>query len=333
MRMIQKRALAMTDQLDAQIRAELDAAKSIVIISHIRPDGDAYGSSLALGLALRQAGKQVQVVLQDGIAEKFRFLMGADSIQDKITSPFDYLIVVDCSDFQRTGHVLDGKRLPDLVIDHHKTHGNFGRLDLVEPQVEATALILANHMPDWGLVIDKNVGEALVVGILTDTLGFRTSNVHPEALRVTANLMEKGVDLPFIYHQVLLTRTVAEVRYWGQGFTKIHFEDGLLWTELSLDDRIISGYVDNDDADMINTLSAISEAEIVILFIEQQGGGVKVSWRSVEGIDVSLIAFDFGGGGHAAAAGADISGNLQEVEARVLAETKSFLSKSTTKRI
>ena len=149
--------------------------------------------------------------------------------------------------------------------------------------------------------------------------------MSPNALRIAADLMEKGADLPTIYQKTLLSRSIAELRYWGQGLINIRYEDGLLWTTLTLDDRIKAAYPENDDADLINLLSSAADFLIVVLFIEQADGKVKVSWRSAEGIDVSQVAFEFGGGGHAAAAGADIIGSLDKVVELVLTKTKKLL--------
>ncbi|HAE85359.1 MAG TPA: hypothetical protein DCG78_02470 [Anaerolineaceae bacterium] len=311
--------------MDQQIRALLSRAESVAVVSHIRPDGDAIGSLLGMGLALLHAGKKVQLVLQDGLPQKYDFLPGSEMVQRSIKAPFDTLIVVDCSDLERTGVVLQGQGSPDLVVDHHKTNLAFGRLNYVEPQAVATAAILVEKLPVWGFEVDREVAACLLTGILGDTIGFRTSNMSPQALRIAADLMERGADLPMIYQKTLLSRSIAELRYWGRGLTNINYEDGLLWTTLTLDDRIKAAYPENDDADLINLLSSASDILVVVLFIEQADGKVKVSWRSAEGIDVSQIAFEFGGGGHAAAAGADIIGSLENVVEIVLTKTKSLL--------
>jgi phosphoesterase RecJ-like protein len=312
-------------KIDQQISQAIADNQTFVVVSHIRPDGDAVGSALGLAQALRKAGKRVTVVLEDNVAEKYALLPGSGQAVKQLPSQYDYLIVVDCSDPQRTGLVLQGA-MPDLVIDHHKTNLNFGKLNLVEDETEATALMLASHMPKWGLTIDAEVASALLTGILADTIGFRTSNVTSEALRISANLMDKGANLHEIYYQTLVTRSLAEARYWGQGLTKLQYEDGLLWSELTLEDRAKAGYFDNDDADLVNTLSSIADVLVTVLFVQQSDDRVKISWRSVAGIDVSVLAFQFGGGGHAAAAGADVTGSLEEVRERILSTTRTYIN-------
>lgn len=315
----------LTRLIDQTIAQQISEAKKVVIVSHIRPDGDAVGSALAFGNALREAGKEVQCVLQDGVADRYKYLPGAQEVATKVSLDFDYLIVVDSSDNYRVGNVLDDLPKPDLVVDHHKTHINFGKIDYVEAETEATALLLKEKLPVWGLEVSKDTATCLMVGLLADTLGFRTNNTTPRSLRTAADLMDKGVDLVHVYHQTLSMRSLSEIRYWGQGLIKLELNEGVLSSTLTLDDRIIAGYPENDDADLINTLTVVPEALISVLFIEQENESVKVSWRSVKGLDVSGIASQFGGGGHVSAAGADIAGGLEEIKELVLAETHRYM--------
>jgi len=311
-------------QLDDTIRQQLTAVQNFVIMGHIRPDGDAIGSMLGLAHALRASGKDVLCVLQDGVPEKYAFLPGAADVRTSVPSDYDYLIVVDSSDSMRIGKALEGLPAPDLVIDHHNTHDDFGKLEYVVPEVEATALLLADRLPRWGLTISQNAATCLLTGLLSDTIGFRTANTRPAALRAAADLMELGADFHDVYLKTLSDKTLAEALYWGQGLTKIQLSGSILWSTLTLNDRIISGYQGNDDADLINILSAIKGPLMTILFVEQEGG-VKVSWRSVEGVDVSKLAREFGGGGHKAAAGADVEGNLNRIQENVIISSERYL--------
>ena len=137
--------------------------------------------------------------------------------------------------------------------------------------------------------------------------------------------MDLGADLANIYREELVLKSFTEARYWGAGLNRLELEDGLVWASLTLADREKIGYAGNDDADLVNVLSSVREAEIALIFIEQPQNQVKVSWRARPGYDVSGLAFSFGGGGHAAAAGADIDGSLNEVIQRVIIETKAYL--------
>ncbi len=318
----------MDNALIQSVHKQIQAARRILVVSHIRPDGDAVGSLLAMGLALHAVGKDVQMVLADGVPRNLRRLKGSDKVLNQPQGEFDFITVVDCSDLERAGSALNGYSLPDLNIDHHPTNLNFARINLVESNAVATAEMLFDYLPQFGLPISVPVAEALLTGLITDTIGFRTVNMTPKALRVAADLMETGVDLPSLYQKALLSRSLNAVRYWGTGLAKINADSRMVWTTLSLADRQKIGYPGRDDADLINVLSTIEDTDIVLIFIEQADDRVKVSWRSKPGLDVSQIAVNFGGGGHKTAAGAEIEGSLEEVESKIIKATKSLITKN-----
>ena len=314
------------NDLQKKIRNRVKLAQRVLVTSHIRPDGDATGSSLALGLALVDAGKQVQVVLSDGLPASFRHLPGSEKIKTRAEGQFDLIVCVDCSDLKRVGNALKGYHAPDIVIDHHSTTEAFGELNLVDPQAAATASILARFMPTWDLTITAPIAANLLTGLVTDTLGFRTSNTTPEVLRQAADLIELGADMTRLYYLSLVRRTFSATKYWGPGISNLERTDGIIWTTLTLADRKVSGYTGNDDADLISVISSIDEADIAIIFVEQNIHTTKVSWRSLKpNIDVAQIASQFGGGGHKAASGAELTGSLDNVRERVLETTRKAL--------
>jgi phosphoesterase RecJ-like protein len=316
----------MTEDIIAAIKDRLEAAKKVLITSHVRPDGDAIGSLIGLGLALQNAGKTVQMVLADGVPSSYRFLEGSDQVRKKPEGDFDTFISVDCADFKRTGKPFESFGRPDINIDHHITNERFGKLNLIEGKEVATAAILTKYLPSWGYEITQSIAAALLIAIITDTLGFRTSNMTPEALRQAATLMETGVNMPELYMRGLVRRSYEASRYWGAGLSKLETADGLVWGTLTLEDRKATGYSGNDDADLINEISAIDGKKVGMIFVEQHDNHVKISWRALEaGFDVSNVAKHFGGGGHAAAAGADIHGALVEIQPIVLKTTKELL--------
>ena len=317
----------MDSQLIGEIKNRLSIANNIVIASHVRPDGDAIGSLLGLGLALRDAGKSVQMILVDGAPASFKHLAGSELIKKEPAGSHDTFITVDCADFKRTGKVFENFGQPDINIDHHKTNENFGKLNLIEAEEVATSAILTAHLPEWGYKITQPIAAALLTGIITDTLGFRTSNTTPEALRQCATLMETGVDMPEIYMRALVKKTFPAAKYWGAGLSSLESKNGFVWGTLTVADRKAAGYGGNDDADLINMISAIDGNKVGMVFVEQTDNHVKISWRALEaGVDVSPIAKHFQGGGHAAAAGADIRGSLSEVQKEVLKITREMLN-------
>jgi phosphoesterase RecJ-like protein len=316
----------MTNEISGVIKERLAKSKNIIIVSHVRPDGDAIGSLLGLGLAMIDAGKSVQMVLVDGVPSSYKYLDGSELIIKKPDGDFDTFITVDSADFKRVGKSLEDLGQPDINIDHHKTNEKFGRLNLIEADEVATAAILARHLPEWGYTITQPIAAALLTGIITDTLGFRTSNTNPSALRLCAELMETGANMPDIYMRSLVKKSFAAAKYWGAGLTSMEHKDGIVWATLTLEDRKRTGYGGNDDADLINLISAIDGNKIGMIFVAQSDNHVKISWRALEsGVDVSQVAKHFNGGGHAAAAGADLPGTLEEIQPVVLKTTREML--------
>ncbi len=303
------------------IKEQLSRAQHVLVISHQRPDGDAIGSLLAIGLALLDAGKDVQMVIKDGIPGNYRFLAGSELVKTKPTDAVDIIIVVDSAEIERTDTDLNKFNKTDLNIDHHKTNTMFGDVNLVESQAVATSEILAKYLPEFGYRITPPIANALLAGIVTDTIGFRTTNVNPQVLRLVAELMERGGDLADIYYKTIVEQSLPAARYWGAGLSKIEMDDGLVWTTLTLKERHAAGYPARDDADLVKILAAIEGAKVAVILTEQEAGYVKISWRlcgSAEtDLDVSDIAHKFGGGGHKAAAGADVKGDIKQILAHV----------------
>jgi bifunctional oligoribonuclease and PAP phosphatase NrnA len=312
--------------LRQEARQRFHQAERILIVSHIRPDGDAVGSVLGLGLALEAIGKQVQMVLEDGVPAVFRHLHGSEKIQKKPQGEFDLIVSLDSADQARVGDVLDNYGAPEINIDHHITNLNYAKINLVDPAAVATAEMLALYLPDFELPVDLKVADALLTGIITDTIGFRTSTMTPRALRVSAELMEAGPDLPGLYSKALLRRSFEAARLWGVGLSKLKREGSIVWTSIKSSERRSLGYAGRDDADLINIIASVEGARIAILFNEQNSSSIKISWRAIPGYDVSKVAQYFGGGGHTAAAGAEIEGALEEVQEKVLQTTKMLLN-------
>jgi phosphoesterase RecJ-like protein len=314
------------ENIHALIRERIASAQTIMVTTHLRPDGDAVGALLGLGLALEGTGKTVQMVSLDGIPSTFKHLPGSTRVLKKAEGPYDLTLAVDCADHTRAGHLFEGLGKPGINIDHHITNDHFAEINLIEAEQAATCAIIADHLAAWGLALTPEIASALLTGIITDTLGFRTTSTTPHTLRQAADLLETGVDMTDLYMRGLVRKSFNAARYWGAGLSSIQHQDGITWAVLSLEDRKNSGYSTNDDADLINHLSAIDDSSVAIIFVEQHHGKVKVSWRAQKpGLDVAQVAQQFGGGGHKAASGAEITGEMAEVQEKVLSTTKQRL--------
>lgn len=310
--------------VDQHIHQVFAEAASFAVIAHIRPDGDAIGSVLGLGTLLTEAGKQVQFILPDGASALYKHMAHYERIQARLQGPVDVVVVLDCSDLLRTGDVLNGRKV-DINIDHHPTNEMFADINLVEVEAAATSQIITLHAHNWGLVLSKAAAEPLMAGILTDTIGFRTTNTTGDTLRAAALLMEQDVDMSTLYNSVLLERSYQSVKLWGRGLEHLQKDGRMAWTVLGEEDRKASHYSGKDDAELTALLATINEVDVIVVFVVQDDKHVKVSWRGTNGVDVSNLAVSFNGGGHAPASGATVEGTLDEVIERVLGETKKLL--------
>jgi phosphoesterase RecJ-like protein len=311
----------------AAARRRVERAGRALVLTHIAPDGDAIGSLLGFGLALQAAGKTVVLACADPVPEAFRFLPGADAIVQQVTGAFDLVVAVDAADLGRLG-VL-GERLPappHLLFDHHVTNPGYAAINLIDTSAASTAELIAEHLPALGLPLTQPCAECLLAGVITDTLGFRTSTTSAKTLSLTQTLMAAGASLPEIYDLAFYKRSFAAVRLWAEGLARLKLEERIVWAELPLAARQAAGYYGQGDADLINILTSVREADVAIIFVERSDGKVKISWRAAPGINVASLAASFGGGGHAPAAGAEVAGTLPEVEAQILAATRALLN-------
>jgi phosphoesterase RecJ-like protein len=310
----------------AAARRRIAAAQRALLVTHISPDGDAIGSVLGFGLALRAAGKTAVMACDDGTPDTFRFLTGADEITADPRGQFDLIVSLDAADLKRLGAVGEKlPRRPDLLFDHHITNPGFADINLIDVSAASTAELIAEWIDDLGLPLTASVAECLLTGLIADTQGFRTSNTSPKTLALAQKLMKAGAPLSEIYNQALHKRSIAALRLWAGGLATLKLEDRVAWAVLTQEARQAAKFPGQGDADLADLLTSIREADVAVVLIERADGKVKISWRAVPGINVSDLAASFGGGGHAPAAGAEIAGTLAEVEATVIAVTKALL--------
>ena len=310
----------------AEAESLISNREHFVIASHVRPDGDAVGSLLALARSLRLQGKQTIPVLAEGIPPEFDFLPDVGEVRTKPPHKFEALIAVDVTDIERLGeYFVELNRQPELNIDHHPTNAHFADVNIVDPTAAATAEILFDFMRALDLPMDVSVATQLMLGLVTDTIGFRTPNVTAKTFTVAAKLIELGAPLAELYERALNRRSFIAARYWGHGLSQLEQHDGVVLATLTLEDRRAAGYPGKDDSNLINLVSTIEEARIAILLVEQEGGKVKISWRSRGEANVADIATSFGGGGHFQAAGAIILGDVESVKMKVLSASLAAL--------
>jgi len=298
------------------------AASSILIVTHVKPDGDAIGSLLGLTTALREQGLKVDAAVDGGVPKFLEYLSGAETVLSKLTiSNWDLMISVDASDEERTGLVGEYGRAHSgkvINLDHHATNTFFGNIYLVAPQAVSATEIVYDWLVHMGVFISPASAAALLTGLVTDTIGFRTSNVNPRTLEIARELMLLGALLHEIIQRTLVSRDYSDLELWKHVFPSIELQEGVISAVVSQDNLKQAGLDDMTDGGLVSTLNSVEEAKIAVVFKEQPDNRVEMSFRSIVGYDVSAVAFALGGGGHKQAAGATVEGTLAEVQARVM---------------
>ncbi|MDX1994411.1 MAG: bifunctional oligoribonuclease/PAP phosphatase NrnA [bacterium] len=306
-----------------QAEAAVQSAASILVVTHVSPDGDAIGSLLGTANALRAMGKQVDCAVDKGVPNFVKFLPGSDTIVGRLEhGQWDLMISVDASDEPRTGEVgAYGRANSAKVInlDHHATNTLFGDIHLVVPTAVSATEVVFDWLQAMNFPLTREVALPLLTGLMTDTLGFRTSNVTARTLQIAQHLMEAGASLTEVSEKTLDNRDFQVVTLWKHALTTVElYEGGVVIAQVTQDDIKRAGLLDTTDGGLVQFLIKVNQAMIAAVFKETPEGRVELSFRSKPGFDVSKVAFSLGGGGHKQASGATIDGPLEAARKQVL---------------
>lgn len=319
----------------AKFRPIIDVGKHFLILTHVRPDGDAYGCLLALAHSLRDLKKEVVLWNEDGVADRYSFLPGVEWVQSgpPPSGPFSARIVVDNASMDRVGKIslLADPSSPIINIDHHASNSGYGDLAYIESKRSSCGEIIFDLLKAAQMPISRDAAKCLFVAISTDTGSFQYPAVTPKTFRIAAELLEYGIDLGeisrFTYEshpsrRLLLLREILQSAKFDCG-DRI----GYFWIDSESYKR--SGAKPEDSEGLIDHIRGIRSVKVAVLFEQLPNGeGIRISFRSKDPrVDVNKIAQQFGGGGHSAASGALIRGKQpSEVESEVLQSIRSALS-------
>jgi phosphoesterase RecJ-like protein len=308
----------------------IQSADRPLLICHIAPDGDAIGSLTGLGRALQQMGLEPTMACSDPIPPRFNYIPGVETVVQDIRAAFDLFISLDCSDLRRLGRLSQMPTFgstPLLNIDHHMTNLNFGTVNLVDPHASSTAEVVLRLLEYMAVPLDAQMATCLLTGIVTDTRGFRTSNVTVQVMEAVLRLIKAGASLPYITHHGLNLRPTVAILLWRAAMALLQIEDRVIWTSIPLTIRRATGYTGDGDAGLVSFLVSAEDADVAVVFVEREDGGIEVGLRAVPGFDVAQVALQLGGGGHALAAGCTLTGPLEDAQAQVLAALRTDLAR------
>lgn len=306
-------------------------ASSILIVTHVNPDGDAIGSLLGLTIGLREIGKVVDAAVDGGVPDYLRYLPQQETIvSDLKQGQWDLMISVDASDEERTGESGDyGRAHSSKVVnlDHHATNTMFGNFHIVEPSAVSATEIVYDWLQTFTQSISKDVATALLTGLVTDTMGFRTSHVVPRTLEVAHALMMCGAPLVDIINRTMVSKPVSHLLLWKHVFPSVEYNDGIASAVVTMPDVQAVALDEMTDAGLVSTLVAGDEVKIAVVFKVLDEQKVELSLRAKVGYDIASVAFALGGGGHKPAAGATVNGSLAEVKARIMPMLQTVIQK------
>ena len=296
----------------------------IAIITHIMPDGDALGSSLALMHALKAMGKRAFVCDRDEVPGHLRMLPGWETVVMPASLPYPpkAVIAIDCASEDRMG-TAGSLMLSDIakaVIDHHETSRTEIVPALVDGKEAASGVLVMDVIAELGAALTKEIALCLYVAISTDTGNFSFSNTTPEALAAVAECLKAGVDVSEMSYQLFRKKTLGRTKLLGRALNGIEYlEDGqIALLRLRWADFAECGAADSDTEGIVNFGIDTAGAEVAILAVERVGS-TKFSLRTRERINAAQVAAAMGGGGHARAAGVTLQLPLNEAVDQVAA--------------
>ena len=321
-----------------QIVNQLKKSRTILVASHANPDGDAVGALLALGLALKAMNKGVCIYNQSPIPAVYRFLPSVSAIGQTIPMPaeFDSVIILDCGAIERIGTVAAHIRKSNMIIniDHHVTNTRFGHLRLIDPEACASAELVYRLIKKLPVKIDRPMATAIYTGILTDTGSFRFSNTNKAAFGICAEMMAYGANPHDVAQYVYGHYSLGRIKLLNLALDSLEITPNGKMSIMSLTQEMLkhTGTEPEDIDGIINYARRIEDVEVATLIHEigsdeaQQKNGLAqyhVSLRSDGSVDVSSIASQFGGGGHANAAGFSMESTLVDIKTKMfeLSET------------
>lgn len=310
------------------IKIEINKANTIAILTHENPDGDAIGSSLALYLALKQMGKEADIIIPE-YPKAFEFLPATDKIKaNSFIDNYDLAIALDCgSKKQLNGYSMFFENAKSSVaIDHHSSNAMFADYNYIDQESPACCQLLLVLFNYYKLEVTKEIGTCILTGIITDTGGFRYDNVTAETFDFVASLSRRGIKVSKIYQQVFASKSKSKFELQKIALNRLEFlYDGkVTYTYITKKDEEEVDAQNGDYDGIVEVGRDIDNVE-VSMFLRETEKGVKLSLRSKEYVNVAEVATIFGGGGHIRAAGATINGTIEQTKNQILSQIKAYL--------
>ncbi len=300
-----------------EMLSALKNANSILLCTHAQPDGDAIGSVLAMGHGLRALGKQVTLLDADPVPGQMRFLPGAEGfVQPEALKgkAFDAALALDTANVELMGSCRDAffAAPVTMVMDHHPDNPRYAMYNVVDGHASAAGCVVYRCLKALEIPLTPEIAACLYCAVSTDTGNFRFQNTNAEAFSIMSELMEAGLDLPAAARPIHQLREVPHVRLLGRALDSLEIFAGgkCACMRLTRADYLAAGALPEHNTNIVNYAMDIPGVVMAFLAEERENGQVKASLRSLPPLNVAAVARQFGGGGHACAAGLRLEGTL-----------------------
>lgn len=317
-----------------QIAGEIRSHHRFLVTSHARPDGDAVGSTLAMGSILHRMGKDVDMVLADPVPQVYQTLPGVGRIRHaQVVDPaaYDVVIILECDSTLRTGLTgLDGMRI--VNIDHHRTGADYGTLNWIDPDASAVAAMVFEVAVALNAEVTPGIATCMYTALMTDTGSFTYPGTSADTFTLAHALIDLGARADSVARDVLYSVPASRIQLLGRALSRITIDAGVAWSWITQDDLCEFCATDEDSEGTVNYLISIAgvEAAIFLREIEIEPRQFRTSLRSKSKVDVSAVASKLGGGGHRNAAGCTLDGPFEGAVANVLTAMREELDRAAT---
>lgn len=312
----------MTESTLARIVSQLNSAMAVGVICHVRPDGDALGSGLALVLALKNAGKDAYMLCEEPAPERLKIFPALSDVSTSLPAgvDFDLLISVDCADLTRLGTFAQAFRKfkgNTINIDHHISNDKFAKINYVR-DCTATCEIIPEVLKAVGMPIDRDIANLLTMGLLTDSGNFSHQDVSANTFAVAAELRAAGADFAGIGYEMFTRQSKNRAMLYVRVLNSMRFclDDRLVFLTVTQKDFAETDTDKSQTEGFVDYPLSIEGVEVSIALMEVKKGQYKASLRSKR-ISVNAVASEFGGGGHILASGCMLFGEYEEVIERL----------------
>ena len=301
------------------ILGALREGEKFLVCSHSRPDGDAVGSMLAMGMLLKQMGKRVDIVAADRVPAVYRSLPGADAIRHvmRVHGPYDAVVLLECDALQRT-RLRGLERMFQINIDHHASGKPFGELNWIDRDACSVGEMVHRLVKAAGCTVTAEMATCLYTTLLTDTGGFCYGGIHASTFKLAGELVEAGADPVHIAREVYFANPFSKMLLLGKALSTLRRDGALAWLWVTHEDMVSANAVEEDCEGVVNYALSTAGVEAAVFLRELPEGRIRLSLRSKGKVNVAAISERLGGGGHENAAGCTLDGPMERATEEIL---------------